>query len=358
MSSAVAKVYAGQAQSEQETLEAIRALKKKYGKRLVILGHHYQRHSVVAISDFVGDSFDLSRRAAVQKEADFIVFCGVRFMAESAAILAQPHQKVIHPNPEAGCPLADFASLNQVQTAWKSLAKIVDPKEVTPVVYVNSSAELKAFVGEHGGTTCTSSNAAKAFQWALNRTPRLFFFPDKNLGQNTAFALNILEEAVRLWDPELPDGGLTPEEIRQARVFLWKGYCHVHTWFRKFHVEQARIQHPAGKIIVHPECDPEVVRASDGNGSTKFIVDYVQKAAPGSTIIIGTELNLVTRLALENPDKTIVPLAQSPCPNMWKITPKNVLEVLENLGERNVVTLPDSVVREARKALQRMMELS
>ncbi len=358
MSSAVAKAYAGQSQTEQETLEAIRALKKQYGERLVILGHHYQRHSVVAISDFLGDSFDLARRAAAQKNAEFIVFCGVQFMAESAAVLAQPHQKVIHPNPEAGCPLADFAPLEQVEAAWQHLEQLTDPAQFTPVVYVNSSADLKAFVGEHGGTTCTSSNAARAFEWAFRRTKKLFFFPDKNLGRNTAVALGIPDAEIREWDPELPDGGLTAEEIRQARVLLWKGYCHVHAWFRKFHVERARLRYPTGKIVVHPECAPEVVQASDGNGSTKFIVDYVQKAPAGSTIIIGTELNLVTRLALENPDKTVVPLAQSPCPNMWKITPKNVLEVLENLGNLHVVSVSDSIISGARKALERMMTLA
>jgi len=357
VSSAVAKAYAGESQAERLTLEAIRALKEKYGKRLVILGHHYQRHSVVSVADFVGDSFDLSRRAAEQKEAEFIVFCGVQFMAESAAILAQPHQKVLHPNPDAGCPLADFAPLDQVEAAWSDLAEVTDIRRVTPVVYVNSSAALKAFVGAHGGTTCTSSNAKQAFEWALGRSEKLFFFPDKNLGQNTARSLGLSADDVRIWHVDLPNGGLSASEIDRAKVLLWDGYCHVHAWFRKFHVERARLQYPTGKIIVHPECDPDVVEASDGNGSTKFIVEYVRKAPAGSTLVIGTELNLVTRLAKENPTKTIVPLAQSPCPNMWKITPKNVLEVLEALGERNVVTLPKSVVTEARKALERMMTL-
>ncbi len=335
----------------------IKEIKKKWGDRLVILGHHYQRKSIVGISDFVGDSFDLSRRASELESADYIVFCGVQFMAESAAILAKPHQKVIHPNSAAGCPLADFAPLSQVETAWKELGQIIDTTKVTPVVYVNSNADLKAFVGDHNGTTCTSSNAQKAFKWGLAQSEKVFFFPDKNLGKNTANFLGIPSDEVVVWNPEIPGGGVTPEAIRRARAILWEGYCHVHTWFRKYHVEQARKNYPNAKLIVHPECDPSIVKLADGNGSTKFIVDYVQQAPAGSTIIIGTEINLVTRLADENPDKTIVPLAKSPCPNMWKINPNNVLYVLENLGKVNVVELSDSVVSGARKALQQMMAL-
>ncbi len=343
--------------SEEVIFQKIQEIKQKWGDKLVILGHHYQRKSIVGISDFVGDSFDLSRRASELESADYIVFCGVQFMAESAAVLAKPHQKVIHPDLDAGCPLADFAPLSQVETAWKELGQIIDTRKIIPVVYVNSSAELKAFVGDHNGTTCTSSNAQKAFEWALERSEKVFFFPDKNLGKNTANFLGIPDAEVVIWHPNLVGGGVTPEAVHRARVILWKGYCHVHTWFRKFHVDQARKNYPDAKLIVHPECDPSIVKMADGNGSTKFIVDYVQQAPAGSTIIIGTEINLITRLADENPDKTIVPLAKSPCPNMWKISPSDVLYVLENLGNVNVVQLSDDVVSGARKALQRMMKL-
>jgi len=343
--------------NEKTAIRRIKAIKKKWGDRLVILGHHYQRKSIVGISDFVGDSFDLSHRASNLETAEFIVFCGVRFMAESAAVLAKPHQKVIHPDPDAGCPLADFASFSQVDAAWRELGDVIDTKKITPVVYVNSSAGLKAFVGEHRGTTCTSSNAQKAFIWGFEQSEKVFFFPDKNLGKNASIFLGIPDDEVVVWHPGIPGGGVTPEAIRRARVILWEGYCHVHTWFRKFHVDQARKNYPNARLIVHPECDPSIVQLADATGSTKFIVDYVRQAPPGSTIVIGTEINLVTRLADENPDKTIVPLAKSPCPNMWKVSPGDVLYALENLGEVNVVKLPESVVSGARKALQQMMEL-
>ena len=343
--------------NEKAAIQRIKEIKKKWGNRLVILGHHYQRKSIVGISDFVGDSFELSRRASELESADYIVFCGVKFMAESAAILAKPNQKVIHPDVTAGCPLADFAPLSQVETAWKELGQIIDTKKVTPVVYVNSNADLKAFVGTHHGTTCTSSNARKAFEWGLAQSEKVFFFPDRNLGKNTANFLGIPNDEVVVWNPEIAGGDVTPEAIRRSRVILWEGYCPPHTWFKKFHVEQARRNYPDAKLIVHPECDPGIVETADGNGSTKFIVDYVQQAPSGSTIIIGTEINLVTRLADENPDKTIVPLAKSPCPNMWKISPGDVLYVLENLGNVNVVQLSDDVISGARKALQQMMKL-
>ena len=343
--------------SGKTAIQRIRKIKQRLGDRLVILGHHYQRDSIVEISDFVGDSFDLSRRAANLEKAEFIVFCGVRFMAESAAVLAKPHQKVIHPDPDAGCPLADFAPVGMVKNAWKELETVLNIQKVMPVVYVNSSAALKAFVGDHGGTTCTSSNARKAFEWALRQREKVFFFPDRNLGKNTANFLRIPDEQVADWDPYIPFGGLAKEEILKARVLLWKGYCHVHTWFRKYHVEQARENYPEAAIIVHPECDPAVVRAADGNGSTKFIVAYVRQASAGSTIVIGTEINLVNRLADQNPDKKIVPLSKSPCPNMGKVSPNDVLYVLENLGEVNVVCLPKPVITSAGKALQRMLDL-
>jgi quinolinate synthase len=348
--------------TEEEQIERIRSEKGKWGKKLVILGHHYQREAIVYLSDFRGDSFDLSQKAASQKEAYFIVFCGVHFMAESARILAAPKQRVFLPNLTAGCPMADMAELDDVEVAWQVLEDELGSGEVIPITYMNSSAAIKAFCGAHGGAVCTSSNAGRVFAWALEANKRILFLPDEHLGRNTANARGIAKAAQALWDRKKPRGGLAPRALNEARVILWKGFCHVHTHFSKEHVNRMGELHPEARIIVHPECKEEVVRLADASGSTRYIVEYVEKAPAGSAIVIGTEVNLVSRLAHENPKKTVLPLSRSLCHNMYKIDPGVLLYTLENLGESsegvNEILIDEEVAKNARKALRKMLELA
>jgi len=341
--------------SDQQLIEKIKVIKAELGKRLVILGHHYQRKEIVELSDFRGDSLGLSRDAARQKEAEFIVFCGVHFMAEGAAILARPYQMVQLPDLTAGCPMADMADIFQVESAWREIDKICSSENFTPITYVNSSAELKAFCGRNNGVACTSSNASSVFDWAFKRTDKLFFFPDEHLGRNTA---NKKKNKVIVWDPEKEMGGNTIKQIKEADVILWKGYCHVHTFFKPEHVLAIREKYPQAIIIVHPECVEEVVNMADAAGSTGFIVNFVQEAKPGSTIVIGTEINLISRLAMEHPDKKIFELARSLCPNMYKINLRNLLWTLDNIGKINIVTVPEPIKAEAKVALERMLEIT
>ncbi len=350
--------------SEEEQYERIRDEKKRLGGGLVILGHHYQREGIVALSDFKGDSFALSREAASCEGAEYIVFCGVHFMAESARILASQRQRVFLPAMNAGCPMADMAEIDEVETAWDTLTKHLDGKDIVPVTYMNSSAAIKAFCGEHGGAVCTSSNATKVFSWALDAGKVIFFLPDEHLGRNTSNALGIPKSEQVLWDRRQERGGVRPADLDGARVILWKGFCHVHTHFTLEHVREMRSRHPQGKLVVHPECREEVVAEADYVGSTRFIVDVVEKADPGSTIVIGTEINLVSRLAHENPDKTVLPLSRSLCHNMFKITPAALLWTLESLGSGNgagpdnEVFVDEDVMKNARIALERMLELA
>ncbi len=343
----------------QQCLDRIREIKRELGNRLVILGHHYQRDEIVELADFRGDSFLLSKRASEQKEAEYIVFCGVHFMAESARILVQPHQRVYLPDRRAGCPMADMADIDTVERVWEDLNAIAGPGRIMPVTYVNSDADIKAMCGRNGGLACTSSNADKAFGWAFERREKVIFFPDQHLGRNTANKLGIPREQVVFWDWLAPDPreDHTDEEIRNARVILWNGYCHVHTYFTPPLVQRARQTKPGCKIIVHPECSEETVALSDATGSTEQIIRYVQAAPSGSVIFIGTEINMVRRLAQEYPDKEILPLARSVCPNMWKISPKNLLHTLEHLDDGEPITIPDEIVQDARLALSRMLEL-
>ena len=343
--------------SDDQAIREIRRLKKQLGKRLVILGHHYQRREIVELSDFRGDSLELARIASLQKDAKYIVFCGVRFMAESAAILAQPHQIVIHPDITAGCPMADMASLSEVEEVWRQLHEALDDGMPIPVTYVNSTAKIKAFCGKHNGITCTSSNAKKIISWALERSTRFLFLPDEHLGRNTSRELDIPKERTILWNPALPLGGNTPQQIRKAIAILWKGYCHVHTFFTVEHVKKARKRYKNCSIVVHPECPEPVVLASDANGSTRFIVEYVENAPEGSTIVVGTELNLVSRLAYEHPGKHVYELARSLCPNMYKINLFNLLVSLRNIGKINVVTIAEQTKKHAKLALSRMLEM-
>lgn len=340
---------------ENELKRRILAAKAKLGKRLVILGHHYQREDVIRFADFRGDSFGLSKVAGQQGEADYIVFCGVHFMAEAARILARPGQRVFHPDLTAGCPMADMAPVDDVETAWAELAGIVDIKKVIPVAYMNTVASLKAFCGRNGGIICTSSNAPRVFEWAFERGDKIFFFPDEHLGRNTARKFGISKNEIKVWKSMSDDSRFT---IHDSRLLLWPGFCHVHTYFTLEHVKAARENYPGCKIIVHPECREDVVRASDENASTEGICKYVEAEASGAPIIIGTEINLVMRLAHENPQKNILPLARSLCPNMFKISLGDLCWTLEQLvkGEpANEVIVPEEISRYAKVALDRML---
>ena len=340
-----------------EILERIRVRKQELGRELKILTHHYQRKEIVALGDFVGDSFELSRKAAADADCRYIVFCGVHFMAESAAILAQPHQVVQIPNVNAGCWMAGMAEAHTVKSAWEQIGAAAGKDSVVPVVYMNSDAELKAFCGQHGGLVCTSSNASTAVQWAFGQKEKILFFPDQHLGRNVGFDLGIPEDEMIVWSPDKPLGGNDPEAVRRAKLILWDGYCLVHTRFTVDQIKKMRNEFPEAGIVVHPECTRDVVALSDACGSTSFIVKYAKEAPAGSTIIIGTEINLVHRLALEYPDKKILDLHNSLCPNMFKINPGNLLETLENIGEMNVVRVAGEVKADARLALDRMLAL-
>lgn len=341
----------------RDLMDKIMAIKQALGKQLVILTHHYQRKEIVDLGDHRGDSFALSQRAAQDENARYIVFCGVHFMAESAAILAKKHQTVQIPDTNAGCWMADMADSVMVERAWKEVTQIVGDQAITPLVYMNSDAYIKAHCGRHQGAVCTSSNAPKAFEWAFKRREKIFFFPDEHLGRNTAFQMGMSEKDLLVWDPDKPLGGNTKEAIGNARVFLWKGYCLVHTRFTVEQIQTMRAHFPTAKIVVHPECTHEVVSLSDAVGSTSFIVKYVANAPPGSTLIIGTEINLIKRLAMEYPDKKILPLMDSFCPNMYKINLKNLLSCLENIGKTNVVTVDEDIRKDAFIALDNMLNL-
>jgi quinolinate synthase len=342
--------------SDEEARRRILAVKRELGRDLVILGHHYQRPEIVALSDYRGDSFGLSKLAA-NAEARYIVFCGVHFMAESASILCREDQVVVHPNLEAGCPLADSAPADLVEPAWEVLNRVLGEGRLMPVTYMNSYAELKAFVGRNGGAVCTSSNAHRAFQWALEQRERLFFFPDQYLGRNALKRLGRSGLRAVVWNSELFDGGLSREEVESADVFLWDGYCHVHRWFLPEHVDRVRELDPQAIVIVHPECREEVVAKADHAGSTEFMARFVASAPDGAHIAIGTEINMVRRLAMEFPTKRIYPLARSMCPNMFKITLQSLAWTLENLGQVNVVRVEEPIRSQARLALDRMLQL-
>ncbi len=337
-----------------------RSAKAALGERLVILGHHYQRDEIIALSDFRGDSLQLAREAA-QTGAEIIVFCGVHFMAEVAAILARPGQRVLIPDMTAGCYLADTATPQGVQTAWTALDAALGSadEQVTPITYVNSSAALKAFCGRHGGIVCTSGNADRVIQWALEQRPRIFFFPDQHLGRNTALKLGFKHEDMLTWDEHHQPAGAS---LREIRVYLWPGACNVHQRFRPDHVTAVRTRYPGIKVVAHPECRADVVALADESGSTARIVRLIEDSAPGSQWAVGTESRMVYRLQREHPDQLIVPLADVPpfCTTMSQTTLANLtatLEALQNGELRNEVTVEPELAHWARLALERMLAL-
>ncbi len=349
-------------EDEKNLVARIQARKKELGRQLLILGHHYQQEAVFQCADMVGDSLKLARQAAEAREARYIVFCGVHFMAESADILTDAERAVFLPHLEAGCPMADMATVDEVATAWQELAGVCDVEQVVPVTYVNSSAAIKAFVGERGGSVCTSSNAERVLAWALARGERLFFFPDEHLGRNSAKALGIKDDEIVLWQRGRPLGGNSPGQIAKAKVLLWDGYCEIHMEFDAEQIGQWRQREPDIQVIIHPESNYGAVSAADQYGSTEAIIAAVQNSKPGSVWAIGTEVNLVNRLRDQHPDKTIHLLAPTSCccTTMALVTPASLLWLLDNLAQGNLVnriTVAPEIAKGAKLALDRMLEI-
>ncbi|MDT5293585.1 MAG: quinolinate synthase [Acidobacteriota bacterium] len=350
--------------SETELSERIESARRRLARRLIILGHHYQRDDVICHADYTGDSFKLSKLAAERPEAEYVVFCGVHFMAESADILKPGDQKIVLPDLGAGCSMADMATAEQVEDAWEQLRSlgILEESRIVPVTYMNSSAAIKAFCGEHGGVVCTSSNAVPLFAKYLKEADKLFFFPDQHLGRNTGVKFGIPLEEMALWDPNKEFGGNTAEQLRRARLILWKGHCSVHGRFRPWHVEQVRREVPGIKVLVHPECEREVVEKSDLDGSTEFIIKAIAESPAGTAWAVGTEVNLVNRLVKQFPDKHIRLLAPDlcMCATMYRIAPQNLAWTLESLAAGHVVnriTVPPETSVWARVALDRMLAI-
>ena len=345
----------------------IAAARRELGSRAVILGHHYQRDEVIRFADFRGDSYKLAQEAA-RTSAEYIVFCGVHFMAESADVLAHAGQQVILPDLNAGCSMADMAEIGQVEHCWEQLVSLGLTDDagggITPLTYMNSTAAIKAFCGERGGLVCTSSNAPAAFKWGFARNEKILFLPDQHLGRNTAFAMGIpLDECV-VWDPFMIMGGTTPERLRRARVILWKGHCSVHQRFLPEHVDKVRARYPDIKVIVHPECRWEVCRKADGIGSTEGLIKMIADAPAGSKFAVGTEIHLVNRMGKEfaREGKMVITLDESGClcTTMFRISPQHLCWALENLVEGSVVNriqVPEDVKHWSRAALDRMLEI-
>jgi len=354
-----------QATKEAELQERIIAAKAKLGKRLMILGHHYQQESVYRHADYTGDSLKLSRYAG-ETDAEFIVFLGVHFMAEVADILSRPEQISILPDLSAGCSMADMANLAKVERSRRELSKVLDfDATITPVTYINSAADLKAFCGEHGGIVCTSTNAPKIIEWAFAQREKVLFFPDQNLGRWSGYKMGIPLEQMPVWDPDLPMGGLTEEQIRHAKILLWKGHCAVHQMFREQNITRFRAEHPDGFVISHPESPFEVCLNSDYVGSTEYILKTVSEAPAGSKWLVGTELNLVNRLAEQmKPQGKLVQFMSHvicECSTMARIDPQHLAWALENLDAGNVVNqikVPEGEAKLAKLALDRMLAAS
>jgi quinolinate synthase len=351
------------APSDPHLVERARAAKAKLGDRVFVLGHHYQRDEVIQFADVTGDSFKLARDAAARPEAEYVVFCGVHFMAESADILTGPEQAVVLPDLAAGCSMADMAAIGQVEDAWDVMADAGITDVTIPITYMNSTAAIKAFTGRNRGAVCTSSNAKRALEWAFEQGEKVFFLPDQHLGRNTAvLELGLSLDDCVVYDPHKPGGGLTPEQLRAAKMILWKGHCSVHGRFNLESVVDVRERIPGVNVLVHPECQHDVVKAADLVGSTEFIIKTVDAAPAGSAWAIGTELNLVKRLALRHPDKQIVFLDRTVCfcSTMNRIDLPHLVWALENLVEGTVVNrieVDPDVAHWARVALDRMLAL-
>ncbi len=349
--------------SAEELADSIAASKAVLGDRLYILGHHYQRDDIMRWADARGDSYRLSRLAADNPTAEYIVFCGVHFMAESADILTGEHQQVLLPDLNAGCSMADMADIDEVEEAWDALAEVIDVDRLVPITYMNSSADLKAFVGRHGGSVCTSTNAGAVMAWALGRGDQVLFFPDQHLGRNTALAMGYGHDDLALWDPRQALGGLSPEACARATVLLWRGHCSIHQRFTPAHIAAFRAEHPGGIVLAHPETSYEVCDLADEVGSTDAIIRAVEAAPPGSVLGVATEIHLVQRLGAEHPDKTVVSLDPivCPCSTMSRIDPNHLAWVLDNLTEGRVlnrITVEPDTAEWARVALQRMLDIT
>jgi quinolinate synthase len=359
--------------SDEEMDLRITAARATLGRRLVILGHHYQRDEVIKFADYTGDSYKLAGEIAKHPEAEFIVFCGVHFMAESADVLSAPHQQVILPDLAAGCSMADMAEPGQLEMCWSDLEQmgIVADRgageaglNVVPVTYINSAASIKAFVGERGGVVCTSSNAAATLQWAWARGERVLFLPDQHLGRNTAYKMGVPLDEMVVWDPNEIFGGLDPDTVKQARIILWKGHCSVHTRFTVRQIEHLRAQHPGIKVIVHPEVPWDVVQAADDSGSTEYIIRTVKNSPAGTVWAVGTEIHLVNRLARDvAPERTVMSIDQFGClcSTMFRVSPNHLLWILEGLvaGEvHNRISVPDGQKHWTKVALDRMLSIS
>ncbi len=348
----------------EELNASIASARETLGDQVLLLGHHYQREDVFKYADLSGDSYKLSRLASENKEAEFIVFCGVHFMAETADVLSGPEQTVILPNMAAGCSMADMAQSEDVEDAWEDLTSALGgQEEIVPITYMNSAADIKALCGRSGGIVCTSSNADLTFEWAFERSKRVLFLPDQHLGRNTALKMGIPEDEIIVWNPFVPMGGHTPEALRRARVILWQGHCSVHTRFTPAQVQESRARYPDVNVIVHPECTRETVDAANYVGSTEYIVKMVSEAPAGSIWGIGTEINLVNRLAKENPAKTVFCLdpVVCPCATMYRIHPAYLLWVLDGLMAGlviNAIKVEGQTAIDARVALRRMLDVA
>ncbi len=342
----------------------IKDSKAALGSKMVILGHHYQRDEVIKYADYRGDSFKLSQFAASQPDSEFIVFCGVHFMAETADILSSHHQKVILPNLTAGCSMADMAHVDDVLDCWDDLQEVgLSSNSVVPITYMNSTAGIKALCGRNNGIVCTSTNAAGTFEWALNRSDKILFLPDQHLGRNTALKLGIDVNDMIVWDPFKPLGGHSEETIQKSKIILWKGHCSVHTRFTVDQIERARIEYPDVHVVVHPECTKEVVESADSNGSTEYIKKVIEESQPGTVWAVGTEINLVNRLADENRDKTVFCLDSvvCPCATMYRIHPAYLAWIFEGLEKGEVINqirVDEDTSREAKIALDRMLSVT
>ena len=340
----------------------IREARAALGSKVVILGHHYQRDEVIQFADMRGDSFKLSQFAAEQNEAEFIIFCGVHFMAETADILSTSEQKVILPNLTAGCSMADMAQTDDVLDCWDDLTDIMGSNQIVPITYMNSTADIKSLCGENDGIVCTSSNAAATFEWAYAKGEKVLFLPDQHLGRNTGLKMGIKLDEMIVWNPFKPLGGNSEKEIEESKLILWQGHCSVHTRFTVEQIAQARTAHPDVHVVVHPECTNEVVTAADSNGSTEYIKKLISEAPAGTSWAVGTEISLVNRIAAENPDKTVFCLdtVVCPCSTMYRIHPAYVSWVLDGLLEGQVVnqiTVDDKTRKFSRIALERMLSV-